>query len=200
MRPGEVERRTHDYTRNGTLSLFAALDTATGKVIEPCCPSLRGREFLSFLREIELNVSDDLDVHLVMDNYATHKTPAFRKWLGAQSRWHVHFAPTSRINLVERLFADVSDKQFRRGVHRYTAELPAAIHAYLEPSMRTQNPSGGQNPPTTFWLRQALLSEKPRNCFNPCRNRKKIGIGGSLAAPPLPHHRAYGSVHGGSDS
>ena len=95
MRPGQIERRTHDYARHGTLSLFAALDAATGKVIGRCYPRHRGREFLSFLREIERNVPRGLDVHLVMDNYATHKTAPIRKWLGARPRWHVHFTPTA---------------------------------------------------------------------------------------------------------
>ena len=134
MRPGQVERRTHDYTRHGTLSLFAALDTATGKVIGRCYPRHRGREFLGFLREIERSVPDALAVHLIMDNYATHKTPAIRKWLGARPRWHVHFTPTSSswINLAERFFADITEKQIRRGVHRSTAELEAAIRTYID--------------------------------------------------------------------
>jgi transposase len=134
MRPGQVERRTHDYTRHGTLSLFAALDAATGKIIGRCYPRHRGREFLSFLREIERNVPPDLDVHLIMDNYATHKTPAIRKWLGARPRWRVHFTPTasSWVNLVERFFSNITEKQIRRGVHRSTEELETAIHAYLD--------------------------------------------------------------------
>ena len=134
MRPGQVERRTHDYTRHGTVSLFAALDTATGKVIGQCFPRHRGAEFLKFLREIERHVPADLDIHLVMDNYATHKTPAIRKWLGQRPRWHVHFTPTSSswVNQVERFFADLTERQIRRGVHRSTEELKAAIHAYID--------------------------------------------------------------------
>jgi transposase len=134
MRPGQVERRTHDYIRHGTLTLFAALDAATGAVIGRCYPRHRGREFLGFLREIERNVPRDLDVHLVMDNYATHKTPAIRKWLGSRPRWHVHFTPTasSWVNMVERFFADITEKQIRRGVHRSTQELETAIRTYLD--------------------------------------------------------------------
>jgi transposase len=134
MRPGQIERRTHDYTRHGTLSLFAALDGATGKVIGRCYPRHRGREFLAFLREIERNVPPDLDVHLIMDNYATHKTEPIRKWLGARARWHVHFTPTasSWVNQVERFFANLTEKQIRRGVHRSTAELEAAIRATID--------------------------------------------------------------------
>ena len=134
MRPGQVERRTHDYTRHGTLSLFAALDAATGKVIGRCYPRHRGREFLSFLRESERNIPSDLDVHLIMDNYATHKTEPIRKWLGARPRWHVHFTPTasSWVNQVERFFAAITEKQIRRGVHRSTEDLETAIRAYLD--------------------------------------------------------------------
>ena len=134
MRPGQVERRTHDYTRHGTLSLFAALDAAPGKVIGRCYPCHRGREFLSFLREIERNIPSDLDVHLIMDNYATHKTEPIRKWLGARPRWHVHFTPTasSWVNQVERFLAAITEKQIRRGVHRSTEDLETAIRAYLD--------------------------------------------------------------------
>jgi transposase len=116
------------------LDLFAALDAATGKVIGRCYPRHRGREFLSFLREIERNVPPELEVRLIMDNYATHKTPAIRKWLGARPRWHVHFTPTasSWVNLVERFFAAITEKQIRRGVHRSTEELERAIRSYIE--------------------------------------------------------------------
>lgn len=134
MRPGQAERRSHDYTRHGTLSLFAALDVATGKVIGKCFARHRGSEFLKFLREIESNVPLDLDVHLVMDNYATHKTPAIRRWLARHPRWHVHFTPTSAswINQVERFFAELTEKQIRRGVHRSTRQLEQAIRDYIE--------------------------------------------------------------------
>ena len=94
MRPGQVERRTHDYMRHGTTTLFAALDIATGKVIGQCFPRHRAREFLTFLRTLETQVPDDLDVHLVMDNYAIHKTPAVQRWLARHPRWHAHFTPT----------------------------------------------------------------------------------------------------------
>ena len=134
MRPGQVERRTHDYKRHGTVSLFAALDTATGKIIGKCYSRHRSSDFLSFLREIESNVPSDLEVHLVMDNYATHKTQAIRNWLAKRPHWHVHFTPTSAswINQVERFFADLTEKQIRRGVHRSTDELKAAIQDYLD--------------------------------------------------------------------
>ena len=134
MRPGQIERRTHDYRRHGTTTLFAALDIATGRVIARCLPRHRSREFLKFLRMLETRVPDDLDVHLVMDNYATHNTPAVRHWLAGHPRWHVHFTPTgaSWLNQVERFFALLTEKQLRRGVHRSTQELEQAIRTYID--------------------------------------------------------------------
>lgn len=134
MRSGQIERRTHDYTRHGTTSLFAALDIATGRVIGKCYPRHRAAEFRRFLDEIEKAVPDDLDVHLVMDNYATHKTVLIRNWLAKRPRWHVHLTPTgsSWINQVERFFALISERQIKRGVHRSVAELQAAIAAFIE--------------------------------------------------------------------
>ena len=134
MRPGQPERRSHDYKRHGTLSLFAALDVATGKIIGKCFARHRAREFRKFLSEIEANVPLDLDVHLVMDNFSTHKTPAIRRWLARHPRWHVHFTPTSAswLNQVERFFAELTEKQIRRGVHRSTYELEGAIRSYIE--------------------------------------------------------------------
>ena len=134
MRPGQIERRSHDYVRHGTLSLFAALDAATGKIIGRCFKRHRAQEFLKFLREIEANVPPDLDIHIVMDNYATHKTSAIRNFFLKRPRWHIHFTPTaaSWLNQVERFFANLTEKQIRRGVHRSTAELEAAITAYID--------------------------------------------------------------------
>jgi len=134
MRPGQVERRSHDYTRHGTTSLFAALDIATGKVIGKCYPRHRAEEFRQFLDEIEARVPPDLDVHLVWDNYATHKTKAIRDWLAKRPRWHVHLTPTSSswLNQVERFFALLTERQIRRGVHRSVAELQGAIQAFLD--------------------------------------------------------------------
>src|SRR5262249_11848708 len=115
MRPGQPERRSHDYKRHGTLSLFAALDVATGKIIGKCFARHRACEFLKFLREVEDNVPLDLDVHLVMDNSSTHNTPAVRRWLARHPRWDVHFTPTSAswLNQVERFFAELTEKQIR---------------------------------------------------------------------------------------
>lgn len=134
MRPGQVARRTHDYKRHGTTSLFAALDIATGRVIGKCFPRHRATEFRRFLDEIEANVPSDLDVHIVMDNYATHKAPLVRDWLIRRPRWHVHLTPTSSswLNQVERFFALLTDKQIKRGVHRSVGALHAAINAFIE--------------------------------------------------------------------
>jgi len=107
MRPGQIERRTHDYRRNGTTSLFAALDTATGKVIGSCQQQHRSIEFINFLNQIDAAVPRDFDVHLILDNYATHKTPRVHRWLAKRPRYQLHFTPTSAswLNLVERWFA-----------------------------------------------------------------------------------------------
>ncbi len=133
MRPGQAERRTHDYKRHGTLSLFAALDIATGKIIGKCYKRHRSAEFLKFLREVDANIPDDLDVHLVMDNYATHKTQAIRNWLAKRPHWQVHFTPTSTswINQVERFFAELTQNLLRRGVHCSTQDLECAIDNYI---------------------------------------------------------------------
>jgi transposase len=134
MRPGQPERRSHDYTRHGTTSLFAALDVATGQVIGQCYPRHRAEEFRQFLDEIEARVPRDLEVHLVWDNYATHKTALIRDWLAKRPRWRVHLTPTSSswLNQIERFFAKLTDKQIRRGVHRSVEELEAAITAFLD--------------------------------------------------------------------
>jgi transposase len=133
MRPGQVERRTHDYKRHGTTSLFAALDVKTGKVIGEFHRRHRTAEFRRFLDTIDQAVPSRLDVHLVMDNYGTHKTAVIRNWLAKRPRFHVHFTPTgaSWINLVERWFAALTEKQIRRGTHRSVRELETAIKRYL---------------------------------------------------------------------
>ena len=134
MRPGQIERRTHDYTRHGTLSLFAALDAATGKIIGKCFARHRAREFRAFLNLVEVSVPADLDVHVIMDNVSTHKTQAIRNWFAKRPRWHTHYTPTSAswISLVERFFANLTEKQIRRGAHRSTEQLEAAIESYID--------------------------------------------------------------------
>jgi transposase len=139
MRPGQVERRTHDYRRHGTTSLFAALDVQTGKVIGQCQKRHRSVEFRKFLDCIDAAVPAGLDIHIVLDNYATHKTALIRRWLAKRPRYHLHFTPThgSWLNQVERWFAALTEKQLRRGIHRSTRELEQAIEGYLE-STNTQ--------------------------------------------------------------
>ena len=133
MMPGVPERRTHDYARHGTTTLFAALNVATGKVIGQLHRRHRASEFLDFLRAIDAAVPEKLDAHLVLDNSSTHKTPAVKRWLARRPRFHLHFTPTSAswINQVERWFAQLTEKQIRRGTHRSTMELEKAIRNYL---------------------------------------------------------------------
>ncbi len=133
MRPGQAERRTHDYRRHGTTSLFAALDVKTGEVIGRCHRRHRALEFRKFLDAIDGAVPSTLDIHLILDNYATHKTPRIHRWLAKRPRYHVHFTPTgaSWLNLVERWFATLTQKQLRRGVHCSTRQLEEAIMQYL---------------------------------------------------------------------
>lgn len=133
MRPGQVERRTHDYVRHGTTDLFAALDVQTGKVIGACRPQHRAQEFRAFLDLIDRNVPPDLDIHLVLDNAATHKTPLIQRWLAKRPRYHLHFTPTSGswLNLVESWFALLTARQLRRGVFRSTHALEQAIRSYI---------------------------------------------------------------------
>lgn len=134
LAPGIPERRTHDYMRHGTTTLFAALDIATGEVIGQLHRRHRSNEFLKFLHTIDDNVPAQLDVHLVMDNYGTHKTPKVRAWFARHPRFQVHFTPTSAswLNQVERWFATLTQKQIRRGTHRSTRQLEQAIRQYLE--------------------------------------------------------------------
>ena len=134
MAPGLPERRTHDYRRHGTTSLFAALDVATGKVIGDLHRRHRSIEFQGFLERIDREVPADLDVHVVLDNYGTHKTPTVQRWLLRHPRVQLHFTPTysSWINQVERWFGLLTDRQIRRGTHRSTRALEDAIRLYLK--------------------------------------------------------------------
>jgi transposase len=140
LRPGQAERRTHDYKRHGTTSLFAALDIKAGTILGKCMPRHRAAEFRRFLAMIEKNVPADLDVHVVMDNASSHKTKLIRSWFARRARWHAHFTPTSAswINQVERFFALLTDDQIRRGTYRSVRELQAAINAYID--ARNANP------------------------------------------------------------
>jgi len=161
MRPGQAELRTHDYRRHGTTSLFAALDVATGKVIGEVHRRHRSTEFRTFLDRIDNEVPADLDVHLVVDNYGTHKTPLIQAWLLRHPRFYVHFTPTysSWINQVERWFATLTDKQIRRGTHRSTRALEDAIRLYLA--------INNEDPKPFVWLKSAdeILASIERFCL-----------------------------------
>ena len=133
LKKGHAATMTHDYKRHGTTTLFAALDVKTGLVIGACKPRHRAREFISFLRKIDRATAKHLDLHLIMDNYSTHKTAEVKAWLAKHPRFHCHFIPTSSswLNLVERFFAEITDKKIRRGVFTSVAELEEAIYDYL---------------------------------------------------------------------
>jgi transposase len=149
MRPGQVERRTHDYQRHGTTSLFAALELKTSRVIGQLHRRHRSLEFRQFLDGIEAQVPAGLEVHLIVDNYGTHKTALIRNWFAKRPRFHVHFTPTygSWINLVERWFAEITNKRIRRGAFRSVKELEAAIREYIDVH--------NQNPKPFVWTRTA---------------------------------------------
>lgn len=140
--PGVPARQSHDYERHGVTSLFAALNVATGEAIAKCHRRHRHQEFLKFLAVIDSTLPGDIEVHLVMDNYGTHKVKKVRQWLTRHPRYHVHFTPTSGswLNLVERLFADVTQRCVRRGTHTNVAQLEKAMLAYLEQRNRHPKP------------------------------------------------------------
>ena len=134
MRPGQVERRSHDYRRHGTTTLFAALSTLDGKVISTCMRRHRHQEWIKFLKLIDEQTPADKTLHLIVDNYATHKHPKVQRWLTRHRRFHMHFIPTSSswLNLVERWFRDLTEKRLRRGVFRSVPEVVKAINEYIE--------------------------------------------------------------------
>jgi transposase len=134
LRPGVPERQSHDYLRHGVTSLFAALNIATGEVIASCHRRHRHQEFLRFLRKIEAEVPKELEVHLVLDNYATHKQPTIHRWLLRHQRFHLHFTPTSAswLNQVERFFAEITRRRIRRGTFTSVVDLERAIRLYIE--------------------------------------------------------------------
>jgi transposase len=168
MRPGQIERRTHDYERHGTTTLFAGLiaavtaeaDVKAGTVIGQCMPRHRAQEFRKFLDEVERNVPAGLDVHIVMDNASSHKTQAIRNWFAKRPRWHQHFTPTSSswINQVERFFALLAEKQIKRGAHTSVKELIVAIEDFIS----RQN----ANPRPLRWTKSAddILASIDRFC------------------------------------
>jgi transposase len=160
MLPGTPERATHDYKRHGTSSLYAALDLASGRVIGQLHNRHRAIEFHKFLQTIDQQVPKHLDVHLVLDNSSTHKTPKIRRWLAAHPRVHLHFTPTSSswLNLVERWFAELTNKQLKRAAHRSVRALNADIRAWIE--------TWNENPRPYVWTKPAerILESIARYC------------------------------------
>jgi transposase len=145
LRPGIPARQTHDYTRHGTTTLFAALNMLDGTVIGDCMPRHRHQEFIRFLQTIDTKTPADLDLHLIVDNYGTHKHQRVQRWLKRHPRFHLHFIPTSSswVNLVERWFVEISRKRIRRGSFRNVKELIMVIKQYIE--------SHNQNPKVFVW-------------------------------------------------
>ncbi len=131
---GRAATMTHDYKRNGTTTLFAALDVLTGKVIGSCLPRHRHEEFIEFLNVVNREVLKGLEVHMILDNYATHKHADVQQWLAKHKRFHLHFTPTSSswLNLVERWFRELTDKALRRGVFHSVPDLVTKIQEYLD--------------------------------------------------------------------
>ena len=145
LRPGIPARQTHDYTRHGTTTLFAALNMLDGQVIGDCMPRHRHQEFIRFLQLINVKTPMDLDLHLIVDNYGTHKHPTVLKWLKRHPRFHLHFIPTSSswLNMVERWFREITDKRIRRGSFKSVPDLINAIMRYLD--------NHNQNPRVFIW-------------------------------------------------
>jgi transposase len=161
LKKGRAATMTHDYKRNGTTTLFAALDVKTGLVIGECHPRHRAKEFIRFLKRIDRCVQTHLDIHLVLDNYGTHKTPAVKRWLAKHDRFHLHFTPTSAswLNLVERFFAEITQKRIRRGTFTSVDELKDAIHDDLD--------RHNADPKPFVWTKSAeVIFEKERRALD----------------------------------
>jgi transposase len=147
--PGRLKTMTHDYRRNGTTTLFAAIELAEGKVIADCMPRHRHQEWIKFLKKIDAETPQDLDLHLIVDNYATHKHPKVKSWLKRHKRFHIHFIPTSSswLNVIERWFRDITQNRIRNGVFRSVPQLEQAIREYIA--------HHNANPRTFVWTKKA---------------------------------------------
>jgi transposase len=172
MLPGTPARASHDYVRHGTSSLYAALDLTTGQVIGSLHGRHRAIEFLAFLRKIDANVPADLDVHLVLDNASTHKTPAVKRWLTAHPRFVLHLTPTSSswLNLVERWFSEPTTEKLRRGTHTSVRQLNADIRDWIDtwndnprPYVWTKTPIKSSNPSATTASELTTQDTSPRD-------------------------------------
>jgi transposase len=161
LRPGLPERQTHDYKRHGTTTLFAAFNILNGRVISSCLPRHRAEEFIKFLNQLEKEIPADQEVHLIMDNYSTHKSAKVQRWLKPKKRhrFHFHFTPTSSswLNQVERLFGLITDRMIRRGTFHCVAELEQAIYQWLA--------QWNQKPQPFVWKATAdVILDKVRRC------------------------------------
>ena len=161
LKKGRAATMTHDYKRHGTTTLYAALDVSSGLVIGDCQPRHRAKEFIRFLKLIDRIVDRHFDLHLVVDNYGTHKTAAVKAWLAKHPRFHLHFTPTSAswLNLVERFFAEITRKRIRRGSFTSVAHLQAAIQDYLS--------AHNANPKPFVWTKSAeVILKKERRALD----------------------------------
>jgi len=159
LRPGIPARQTHDYKRHGTTTLFAALSMLDGKVIGQCMPRHRSQEFVAFLKKIDAETPAGLDLHLIVDNYSTHKSPVVKRWLAKHQRFHLHFVPTSSswLNMVERWFGQITQKRIRRGTFKSVPQLIDAILDYL----KTYN----DDPKPFVWTKDAdMILAKIQRC------------------------------------
>ncbi len=149
MFPGRLKTLTHDYKRNGTTTLFAAIELAEGKIIAECLPRHRHQEWIRFLKKIDAETPKDLDLHLIVDNYATHKHPQVQRWLKKHKRFHMHFIPTSSswLNMIERWFRDITQNRIRNGVFKSVGQLEQAINEYIA--------HHNANPTTFVWTKKA---------------------------------------------
>lgn len=147
--PGRLKTLTHDYKRNGTTTLFAAIELAQGKIIAECMPRHRHQEWIKFLKKIDAETPSDLDLHLIVDNYATHKHPKVVAWLKRHKRFHMHFIPTSSswLNVIERWFRDITQKRIRNGVFKSVEQLEQAIREYID--------HHNANPKSFVWTKKA---------------------------------------------
>ena len=185
LKKGRAGTMTHDYKRHGTTTLFAALDVATGEVVHECLPRHRHQEFLRFLRKIERSVASELDIHVILDNYATHKHPAVRAWLDKHPRVHFHFIPTSSswLNLVERFFSELTTRQLKRLAVTSVDQLIEAINHYID--RRNDNP-------TPFVWTASAQSIIPRSA-----KRKRLWLHSTRPPPPwlMPRMRFHPDCH-----
>jgi transposase len=180
LRPGQVERRTHDYERHGTTSLFAALELKTSRIIGHLHRRHRSQEFRKFLGIIEANVPAELDIHIVMDNYGTHKTAIIRNWFAKRPRFHVHFTPTygSWLNLVERWFAEITNKRIRRGIFRSVKELESAIRQYIDIHNEDPKPFVWTRTADEILASIARFAQRTRTAVQPSSLTSRITVTG----------------------